>query len=222
MPRSTGNPATPVPSCPGWSITDLAVHVGNFHRWTADLLRDASPRPTAPYSLAPDPGVPLAGWYQTSLELLLEAIDATDPDTAMWTVTVEQKAGAWCRRQAHDLAVHRWDAQDARGGAEPVRAERAADLIDELFESALPYLLPSFGRSVPAASLALRTVGGGHHRRVDGATGRLVLSRDPHPADATLTGTASDLLLALWRRAHAATLTGDPAALAAWQRAIGG
>ena len=101
-------------------------------------------------------------------------------------------------------------------------AERAADFIDELFEAALPYILPSLGRTVPEASLALRSVDGRHHRRIDGATGRLGLSRDPHPADATLTGTPSDLLLALWRRANAATLTGDPAALAAWQQAIDG
>ena len=52
--------------------------------------------------------------------------------------------------------------------------------------------------------------------------GRLSLSRDPHPADAVLTGTPSDLLLTLWRRANATTLTGDPAALTSWQQAIDG
>lgn len=215
-----GDPATPVPSCPGWSVTDLVAHVGSYHRWAADLIHDASPQPRAPYSLSPDPGVPLAEWYLSSLELLLKAIDTTDPDTRMWTVTVHQSAGAWCRRQAHDLTVHRWDAQSAYGTADPIHAERAADFIDELFEAALPYILPFLGRPVPTASLALRSADGTYRRRIDGTAGRPRLSHDPSPADATLTGPPSDLLLALWRRTSAATLTGDPAALTAWQQAI--
>lgn len=217
-----GDPAMPVPSCPGWSITDLAAHVGSYHRWAADLLRDACQQPRAPYSLRPEPDITLAEWYRASLALLLGAIDSTDPDTPMWTVTIGQKAGDWCRRQAHDLTVHRWDAQHARGHAQPVPTERATDFIDELFEATLPYTLPFLGRTVPEASLALQSVDSTYYRRVDGTTGRSRVSHDPDPADAVLTGTPSDLLLALWRRADAATLTGDPAALAAWQRAIDG
>ncbi|OLE30659.1 MAG: hypothetical protein AUG44_00745 [Actinobacteria bacterium 13_1_20CM_3_71_11] len=217
-----GDPTTQVPSCPGWSLTDLVAHVGSYHRWAADLLHDASPQPRAPYSLTPDPDVPLAEWYLASLELLLKAIDTTDPDTPMWTVTIDQKASAWCRRQAHDLTVHRWDAQNAYGSAHPIHADRAADFIDELFEAALPYILPFLGRPVPEVSLALRSVDGTYRRRIDGTTGQPHLSHDPTPADATLTGTPSDLLLALWRRTNATTLTGDPAALTAWQQAIDG
>jgi uncharacterized protein (TIGR03083 family) len=217
-----GDPATPVPSCPGWSITDLAAHVGSYHRWAADLLQHATQQPRAPYSLRPEPDVTLAEWYRASLERLLKAIDTTDPDTPMWTVTIDQKAGAWCRRQAHDLTVHRWDAQYARGHAQPVDTERAVDFIDELFEATLPYTLPFLGRTVPEASLALRSADDTYYRRLDGATGKPRFSRDPHPADAVLTGTPSDLLLALWRRADAATLTGDPTVLTAWQQAIDG
>jgi uncharacterized protein (TIGR03083 family) len=217
-----GDPATPVPSCPGWSITDLVAHVGSYHRWAADLLHDASPQPRAPYSLSPDPDDTLAEWYLASLDLLLKAIDTTDPDTPMWTVTIDQKAGAWCRRQVHDLTVHRWDAQDAYGLAQPIHAEHAADFIDELFEEALPYILPFLGRPVPEVSLGLRSADGLYRRRIDGTTGHPYLTHDPTPADATLTGTPSDLLLALWRRPNAATLTGDPTALAAWQQAIDG
>jgi len=216
-----GDPATPVPSCPGWSIADLVAHVGSYHRWAADLLQDTSEQPRAPYSLRPDPDATLVEWYRASLQLLLEAVDATDPDTPMWTVTVDQRAGAWCRRQAHDLSVHRWDAQHALGRAERVDPERATDFIDELFEATLPYTLPFLGRAVPEASLALQSPDGAYYRRLDGITGRPRLTRDPSPADATLTGTPSDLLLTLWRRTDT-TLTGSPAALTAWQQAIDG
>jgi uncharacterized protein (TIGR03083 family) len=185
------------------------------------MLRDASPQPRAPYALRPDSRTPLADWYRTSLELLLEAVDSTDPGTPMWTVTTDQTAGAWCRRQAHDLTIHRWDAQHARGHAQPIRPERATDFIDELFEMALPYILPFLNRPVPARSLALRSADGTYHRRIDAPAGRLHLSREQAPSDATLTGTPSDLLLTLWRRT-ATALTGDPGALAAWQQAIDG
>jgi len=217
-----GDPTIPVPSCPGWSITDLVAHVGSYHRWVADLLRDASPQPRAPYSLSPDPAVPLAEWYLASLNLLIEAMDTTDPDTRMWTVTVDQNAGAGCRRQAHDLTVHRWDAQNAYGRADPIRTERAMDFIDELFKAALPYILPFLGRPVPKVSLTLRSADGTYRRRIDGTSGRPHLTHDPTPADATLTGTPSDLLLALWRRTNAATLAGDLTALTAWQQAVDG
>jgi uncharacterized protein (TIGR03083 family) len=216
------DPRTPVPSCPGWTITDLVAHVGSYHRWAADLLQENGQHPRAPYDLRPRPGVTLAQWYRLCLELLLAAVDATDPDTPMWTVTVDQRAGAWCRRQAHDLAVHRWDAQNATGHAQPIMPERAVDFVDELFEATLPYTLPFLRRAVPGAGLALRSPDGTYYRRVDGTTGRPRLTREPGPADATLTGTPSDLLLTLWRRTDGTTLDGDPAALAAWQQAIDG
>jgi uncharacterized protein (TIGR03083 family) len=220
------DPATPVPTCPGWSVADLVAHVGSYHRWVADLLAEAGQEPRAPYALRPGPDDDLAGWYRDGLGALLKAVDATDPDTPMWTVTVDQRAGAWARRQAHDLTVHRWDAQHALGSvpgaAEPIEAVRAADFLDELFIVALPYILPFLGRPVPGCSLALRSADGAFHRRVDGAGGRITLSAAPGPTDATLTGTPSELLLTLWRRAAAAELTGDQAALAAWQRAVDG
>jgi hypothetical protein len=43
-----GDATAAVPSCPGWSIVDLAAHVGSYHRWAADLLTDASQQPRAP------------------------------------------------------------------------------------------------------------------------------------------------------------------------------
>ena len=101
-------------------------------------------------------------------------------------------------------------------------SERAADFIDELFEATLPYTLPFLGRPVPEASLALLATDGTYRRRVDAAHGQPRLSHDQAPADADLTGTPSDLLLALWRRNNTTTLNGDPNALAAWQHAIDG
>jgi uncharacterized protein (TIGR03083 family) len=216
------DPTTAVPTCPGWTLTDLVAHVGSYHRWVADLLHDRSPAPRSPYQLRPDPNVSLASWYRTSLELLLTAIDTTDQDTTMWTVTLDQKAGAWHRRQAHDLTIHRWDARNAGGATQPILAERAADFIDELFGRALPYIVPFVGRVTPDSSLALRSTDRHFARLIHGDSGRPRLSHKSGPADATLTGTCSDLLLAVWRRPNAVTVTGNPAVLTEWQQAVDG
>ena len=37
---TTADPATPVPTCPGWSLLQLLRHVGRGHRWAA---RTAAP-----------------------------------------------------------------------------------------------------------------------------------------------------------------------------------
>ena len=42
--------------------------------------------------------------------------------------------GFWSRRQAHELAVHRWDAQLAAGAPQPIDRALAADGIQELFD----------------------------------------------------------------------------------------
>ena len=214
-----GDPASPVPSCPGWTLVDLAAHVGSYHRWAAELITTRSPEARAPQELRPDPAMPLADWYRGCLVRLLDAIDATPPDTPMWTVTTDRTAASWTRRQAHDLTIHRWDAQHAIGRADPVPAERAVDFVDELFGSALPFIVPFVGRTLPTTSLTLRTADGSYHRRVDGSTGRLRMTNDA-TADATLTGTPSDLLLAVWSRPNGTCLDGDPAALASWQKAV--
>src|SRR4051794_4004210 len=36
-------PATPVPTCPGWELADLIDHVGSIHRWAAYMVRNQSP-----------------------------------------------------------------------------------------------------------------------------------------------------------------------------------
>lgn len=56
------DPSTRVPTCPEWTLRDLAGHVGQAHRWAAHLIRrggtevvDGLPRtiPDAPAAPAP-------------------------------------------------------------------------------------------------------------------------------------------------------------------------
>lgn len=130
-----GDQDAPVAACPGWAVRDLAAHVGHGQRYWAWVLRRQSteaPVPGAgPGELA---GADLMSWVIEGADLLASAIERLDPAAPTWAwwpgpVTVEQVA----RHQAHEVALHRWDAEET-GGAEPETfpAEQAADGIDEL------------------------------------------------------------------------------------------
>ena len=36
-----------VPSCPGWSVRDLVVHLGNLHRWVVQAMTTVLPASAA-------------------------------------------------------------------------------------------------------------------------------------------------------------------------------
>jgi hypothetical protein len=105
--------------------------------------------------------------------------------------------------------VHRWDAEEAAGNPTPIESALAIDGIDEFVEY-MGGFDPALGGGDEAVSLVA----------TDGPTwvlrateGNLVVDRGEPIAVAT--GTASDLLLALWRRPvlERLAITGDREAL---------
>ncbi len=131
-------------------------------------------------------------------------------------VTNQQTVGAWARRQASDTSVHRWDAQNATGEGEPIA--EAADYISEMFEHLFPGLIKSFGAPMPDGTLALRSTDTTERWTMTTADHRITITPDHPPADVTLSGTTSDLLLALWNRPRKADMDGDPRVLQQWGR----
>ena len=127
----------------------------------------------------------------------------------------------WTRRQAHEAAVHRWDAQNALGAPAPaaIDSKLAADGIDEWL-------------SVFAVSRSRQTstrigLGESYHFHCTDEHGEWVVrfegsdidvKREHVKADVALRGGASDLLLFLWRRRSAETLEvlGDSSLLEWW------
>src|SRR5581483_7741703 len=101
-----------VPSCPDWTLRALTEHV-----------------PALP---ADDDDV--AAWFDGCARGLVDELHATTPDTNVWTWVPDQQHAAFvARRAAHELAVHRYDAQLARNTNEPIEADVAADGIEEIF-----------------------------------------------------------------------------------------
>ncbi|WP_163550029.1 maleylpyruvate isomerase N-terminal domain-containing protein [Candidatus Frankia nodulisporulans] len=201
--RSTStNLDAEVPSCPGWSSRRLLRHVARLlHGVGVAVPRGTTdPPPRNPPAPTEDAQLIAFGWQ--ALTDVLAALRDTDPDLPAWNHTgAPAVAGFWSRRLAHELVVHRWDADTATGRTRLPAAAVAADGVDEL----LTVLLPGIARTrVPrdAASVHVHltdTAPGGEWL-VRWADGAFEVHREHARGDAALRGPAGPVLLALWGR----------------------
>jgi uncharacterized protein (TIGR03083 family) len=190
---------TVVPSCPEWKLRDLLHHLGSHHRWVAANM-DVPPdgEMFRPREQPPDDDAELAPWIEAGAEALAAKLAATDPTTPCWTwVPFDHSVAFWARRTALETAMHRWDAQNAAGTADPVNGELAVDGIDEYLE-----LLPVFpGRTFPdAGSLHLHSTDAPGEWLVRFDPEGMHVSREHAKGDVAVRGPASDLLLVVYGR----------------------
>jgi uncharacterized protein (TIGR03083 family) len=216
----------PIPTCPAWTMRDLLRHVGDVHRWAATHVREGRLRPIGRDELVEIAGpLPeddaLLEWFRTGHRGLVEALEAAGPDLRCWTfLPAPSPLAFWARRQAHETAVHRADAEGASGSITPVPAPFAADGLDEL-------LLGFFGRPFgegndrpPAGSLHLHAEDLGRDWLLRIGPEAVRTSAEAGPADCVVRGTASDLYLLAWNRLEADRLDvrGDRSILDGWRR----
>ncbi|MGW4379029.1 maleylpyruvate isomerase family mycothiol-dependent enzyme [Kitasatospora sp. NPDC004531] len=208
----------PVPSCPGWTLRDLAEHIGVGRRaWAATVAAGpAATRkldPIGPAS-APEEREALVGWLAESAELLLDALREAGPDRTCWGWWGKSQSplnsAAVARRQLHEITMHTWDAQFAAGFAEPIPTDIAIDGVTE-FLATICTTTEAWPHE-PSTADYHATEGRSWRNALSAAGSTLV----PVPADATPTasaeGTASDLLLMFYCRipVRELKLTGDP------------
>ncbi len=205
---------TRVPSCPEWSLGDLVWHLGGVQRFWAEVVRTQTmDRGTVepPADVRDDE---LLAWFEGVSEELMHALETTDPAVRVWSWAGGQQDVAWVRRrQAHEVAVHRWDAQNAVGRAKAIAPELAADGIEEYFTWMLdPDEAEGFEGSV---TIRLAPTDVDASWVVDVHDGRVGLTSDDIVVDITARATTSDLLLLLWRRvgADAVQVEGDRSTL---------
>lgn len=211
----------PVAACPGWDVLRLAEHVGQVHRWATFCAANARP-PTPDDSPMPAFEPDRAGdWLREGAAQLAATLRDIAPDAPTWhPFPVDLVAAVWPRRQAHETAVHRWDAERAVGIDPDIDAELASDGIDEYFEIVIPRLMAREGTALPVGSLHV------HCTDVDGEwlvwsdEGDYRLIRAHEKGDAALRGPAEPILLRLWGRDTDRTSElspiGDESVLAAW------
>jgi uncharacterized protein (TIGR03083 family) len=124
-------PASQVPSCPEWTVSDLVRHLGTVHRWAEHLVRTRSQRWVSPAKLGLVLGPLTAEWIHAGGAALVSTLRSANPNTPMWAWGVDQHVAFWSRRQLHETLVHRIDLELAMG-VEPAAADTvAADAIDE-------------------------------------------------------------------------------------------
>ena len=130
--------AARVPTCPDWSLRELAVHVGAAHRWVHEMVRTrattAVEEGAVPRSRGPEEDSPQAldTWLAEGADLLADALRASGPEAHVWTWAAPQNTAFWARRMAHETVVHRADAHAAVPGTTyEVSPDLAADCVDE-------------------------------------------------------------------------------------------
>jgi uncharacterized protein (TIGR03083 family) len=134
----------PVPTCPGWRVRDLLAHLGFVHRWATSYVTEGRTEMTSEpgeeeiIRLAPADEA-LVGWFRDGHARLVSVLATADPAVRCWTfLPAPSPLAFWARRQAHETAIHRADAQFAVAAAgpgadlDPFPAGLAADGVDEL------------------------------------------------------------------------------------------
>ena len=202
--------ANAVPSCPGWDVARLTGHVAHAYRWVTHIVRTHADAEVFPDDVPGPSGDDPVAVYEDALAELVETLTNEAPDAPAWNWSEQDMTVAfWARRMAHETAVHRWDAQLAHGDPRPVEPDLAADGADESLGVFLPHYLhehPQDGLrgTFRVEATDTRDVWHGtlHPDRAD-------LTRNDAPADATIRGSASDLLLAFWGRDVRVETSGD-------------
>lgn len=213
----------PVPTCPEWTGRDLAVHAGNFSGFWAHVLCEGTGRPKPEVPDPPQVDVP--GWFSDVTSHLGRVLAETDPTTEVWTWSLDDHSAAFvARRAAHELAVHRVDAELTAGHQNPVEADLAADGIDEIMmiidhrqRTDADGLGEGWGEG---QRLHLHAADTGHDWLLVLDPAGLQVERAAGPAQLRIDASASDLEMLLYRRPTlgAVERSGDEAALDAWFR----
>jgi uncharacterized protein (TIGR03083 family) len=203
-----------VPSCPDWTVGDLARHLGAVYRRTRLNAGSAGVDEAWGPVVVPDEAPAasderVVGWFSGELAQIDAFLEALDPDLPAWNWAPQAKTAAfWHRRMAHETAIHRWDAQLATRLPEPLETKLAGDTVAEVLDTWLPA-----GRRREAAEVAgvvrltATDLGQAWYARLREHGIALLdtdtlLDDDAHPARAAAAGTASDLALALWGRVN--------------------
>lgn len=196
--------ATPVPTCPGWTLTQLLRHLGRGHRWVAQIVREQRDTPLDPRAVEggkpPGDAEGALEWVADGGRILLDAIAATGPDTPVWTALGPRPAAWWIRRRLHETTVHRADAAIALGVPYDLSADLAADGVTEWVE----LLVAPGGRGQrpldEGTSLHLHATDVEAEWTLHGTAEGVVFHPSHGAASTALRGPATDLLLAITRR----------------------
>ncbi|MCP3799039.1 maleylpyruvate isomerase family mycothiol-dependent enzyme [Allokutzneria sp. A3M-2-11 16] len=205
-------PDAKVPSCPGWTVFDLVRHIANVHSRTAEVLvaQDITMRPEFPH--APKQWDDLLEWWDKRVATLVDRFVELDQDKPTWMFTAAPgSVRVWARRQAHETAIHRIDAELAQGVESRLifDPQFAADGIDERL-TVLP--LGDFSEVTAEGTILFHAADAGRAWTMTlrpGQTPEVTPALDAAiHTDAVVAGTADAVYRAVWNRPSTAVITG--------------
>ena len=209
-------PDAKVHTCPNWTVSRLVGHLARVQSWVRSAL--ANPSGENVEGGRPPEGWDdlLSWWDEQRMAMIEELADPGRPAWLLWS-RAPQVAGSWARRQAHEAAIHRLDAEHARAGSTDPNSvpallfdpEFAADGIEELMD----WILPTRGKwhgSTASGSVLL-------HAADAGRTWTVRVEPDSPPVfepgglsgDLTIAGTADAVYRRIWGRPSHASVTGE-------------
>jgi uncharacterized protein (TIGR03083 family) len=214
----------PVPTCPGWTVTDLVLHMGEVHRWATAVVNARATKlsqvPSDFLGALPDKPE-LFDWFRQGVTALCAALTSADPAVEYATFLHEPPSPRllfWARRQMLETSMHRIDAEAAAGRCTGFTPDVALDGIDEFLTGFLPRSRTSLHTDEPR-TLQIAPDYSTQRWTVAISADAPVTTRssaaDAPKGDCVVGGAASDIYLALWNRSGLDTLhiTGDPAVL---------
>lgn len=216
-----------IPTCPGWDMRELLRHLGEIHLWAAAHVAKRATKmwvdDTAELTeYWPELGIfwpqdnDLIGWYlDTNANLVHELASApADLDTRTF-LPAPSPLAMWARRQAHETAVHRFDAEHAAGITSSFDAAFAADGVDEILAAFAPRR--SEFPIDETKTILVRAMDTDDSWLVTLAPDGITTTRGSGDADVTVSGPAGALYLSLWNRGDdGVDVSGDSAVYELW------
>ncbi|WP_447004656.1 maleylpyruvate isomerase family mycothiol-dependent enzyme [Saccharothrix isguenensis] len=208
-------PEAPVPPCPEWTVQDLVDHVARVHSWALRALRTAPDADRPHADERPRNWDDLLAWWDGKFAELADTLAGATSNTPAWSFG-PKNFGFWSRRQAHETAIHRLDAEHALHGADVPSllfdVEFAADGVDEYLHRMLVGAARRKAIDL-AGRVVLHAADAGRAWEVRLTPGELPevgpLTDSATDADATVAGTADALYRAVWGRPSGAITSGD-------------
>jgi uncharacterized protein (TIGR03083 family) len=230
------DPGLAIPTCPDWTLRQLATHLGRTQRWATEIVKARSDK-FIEFRAVPDGKLPAdeaerGRWLTAGATRLVGALREAGDDQ-VWAFDMMSPAGFWARRMSHEVMVHCADAHLAVGAQVAMPAELAADAIDEWLtvmsklaggqpDRRLAALPP--GRSLHVHATDPELGGRGEWLVTHASDDVLHVTREHGTADVALTGPAAEVLLILLGRLpvsrQSVHVYGDAALLNLWLKDI--
>jgi uncharacterized protein (TIGR03083 family) len=208
-----------IPSCPDWTVGQLVRHTTRVHHWVTFILGGGV---SDGFTFDAPHDAELFAVFASGVAELAAALRAAPASLDVYTmIPAETAALSWARRQAHETAIHKVDAElAADAGVGEFDADFAADGLAELVMLLGPHRFSTAGLA-GTSTVTLTPVDANAAWTVTlSPSGITAVEQAQDDSDLTVFATASDLYRWAWNRAgdDEVSLAGDVTLADLWRR----